>query len=172
MRLQPLGPDDTARALAQAGVDAGEDAPRLSELAAGSVGEAIRLARYDGLRLYAEIIALLGTLPRLDRVRGLALAEAVAKRGAEEQLDLLYVLFETAFARLARQGASGQARPEAAPGEAQILAHLAPDAVRARAWAETAQHALERARHGRAVNLDAAALVLDTLTKLQETATA
>lgn len=172
LRLNTLSPDAMAQALAQAGAETGADTQALAELAAGSVGEAIRLTQLDGLKIYAELIGLLGTMPRLDRARALALAEAAAQRGATDKLDLLFTLLDVALSRLARSGATGQALPEAAPGEAETFARLAPHAPKARHWAETAQSALARARHGRAVNLDPAALVLDTLFKLQETAAA
>ena len=170
LRLSPLGPEDMASALAQAGVEPA-NADGLTALAGGSVGEAIRLTLLDGLKIYAEVIGLLASLPNLDRARSLALAEAAAQRGAEDKLDLLFSLIETALARLARTGATGHTPvPEAVPGEGEILARLSGHPRAARAWAETAQSALARVRHGRAVNLDPAALVLDTLFKLQETA--
>ncbi|MEL7164974.1 MAG: DNA polymerase III subunit delta' [Pseudomonadota bacterium] len=168
LRLAPLPPEAMAQALAQAGVDVQGDA--LGELSAGSVGDAIRLAALGGLDMYAQIIGLLGSMPRLDRGRALALADAAAARGGEEKLDLFYTLLEIALNRLARTGAGQPPRVEAAPNEAQILTRLAPHAALARAWADTAQTALERARHGRAVNLDPGALVLDTLQKLSATA--
>lgn len=171
LRLHPLGPDDMAQALSQANRDPGPSAEPLAALSAGSVGMALRLMELDGLGLYAEILALLETLPRMDRARALAFAEGLAGRDASERLDLAYQLIEIALARLARTGATG--RPpviEAAPGEAATLKRLAPHAGTARAWAETAQTALARAHHGRSVNLDPGALVLDTLFKLQDTA--
>lgn len=171
LRLGPLSPADMAAALEQAGAQTPEHPERLAALAGGSVGAALRLLGHDGLTLYQEVIAVLATLPRLDRPRALALAEKAAARGGAERFELLLTLIDTALARLARTGAIGTApAPEAAPGEAEVFARLAPDAARARAWAETAATVQERSRHGAAVNLDPAALVLDTVFKLQETA--
>ena len=173
LRLQPLDAVPMEQAMAQAGVHSGPDSAALAELSAGSVGAALRLSLLDGLKVYAEVVALLGSLPNLDRARALALAEAASQRGAEARLDLLYALIDVALARLARVGATGQApKTQAAPNEAEIFLRLANTPARARAWADVAQTALARARHGRAVNLDAGALVLDTLFKLQETALA
>ena len=74
------------------------------------------------------------------------------------------------MARLARAGAAGPPRPEAAPGEAATLARLAPSPAAGRLWAE-AQAALgARMRHGQAVNLDPAALTLDMLRQMDEAA--
>ncbi|WP_299378355.1 DNA polymerase III subunit delta' [uncultured Tateyamaria sp.] len=172
LRLGPLDAQDMAAAMAQAGVDPGPDSAALAELGAGSVGEAMRLTLLDGLRIYQEIVSLLGTMPNLDRARALALAEAAAQRGSDQKLDLLYTLMDVALARLARTGAGHPPTVNAAPNEAEIFQRLAHDTRQAQAWASTAQTALSRARHGRAVNLDPAALVLDTLFKLSETAPA
>ncbi|MBC7141067.1 MAG: DNA polymerase III subunit delta', partial [Rhodobacteraceae bacterium] len=101
LRLATLAPDDLAEAMAVAGADAG-NGPALAVLAAGSVGEAIRLANLDGLDTYAAIVALFSTLPRLDRPRALKLADMAAQRGAEEKLDLLLTLMDLFLARLAR----------------------------------------------------------------------
>lgn len=170
LRLSPLGGDDLASALAQAGIEPAEGAAALAELSGGSVGEAVRLAVLDGPRLYAEIVGLAGSLPQLERPRALKLAETAAARGAEARLDLLFSLTDLFLARVARAGASGVLPPEAVPGEAEVLSRLAPTADRARAWADCAQEIGARARHGRAVNLDPASLVLDTVFRMQKTA--
>ncbi len=171
LRCAPLAPDDLVRALAGAGlaVPAGA-APALAELAGGSAGAAAALIAADGLALYARLVELLATLPRLDRARAVALAETVAGRGAEARFDLVLRLAETALARLARAGVAGPPAAEAAPGEAALLARLAPDAAAARGWAEAQQRLGARARQGRAVNLDPAALLLDMLLQLNQAA--
>jgi DNA polymerase III subunit delta' len=174
LRLSPLGPEDMQAALNQAGAalpDTPEQTAHLAALAAGSVGVALRLLSLDGLRLYADLVAILGSLPRLDRQRALALADSATGRGAGDRFDLLLTLAEIALARLARTGATGAPpSPEAAPDEAQTLARLSDSARKGRAWAEIAGTISARARHGQAVNLDPAALVLDTVFKMQETA--
>ena len=171
LRLGPLSPADMAAALDQAGAPPPDNADYLTALSAGSVGAALRLTALDGLPLYADLMALLNSLPRLDRPRALALADAAAQRGASDRFDLLLDLIDTALMRLARTGAIGQPpSPAAAPGESEILARLSPDAYRARAWADAAAEISRRSRHGRAVNLDPAALVLDTVFKMQKTA--
>ncbi len=173
LRLGTLTPEDMARAFAQAGVDLGHEAEALAALSGGSVGAAVRLSLLDGLKTYADLIALLGTLPRFDRAAAVKLAEAAAARGAEAKRDLLFELIDLALTRLARTGATGQPpHPEAAPQEAAILTRLAPDAQAGRAWAQIAQESGARAQHGLAVNLDPAALVLDTLIKMSLTADA
>ncbi len=169
LRLAPLSPQDMTDALAEAGVqDTLPDA--LTELSGGSVGAALRLMQLSGLEIYAELVGLLGTLPNLDRTRALKLAEAAAQRGASDKLDLLIELLDVALSRLARQGALGTSAPNAAPNEAETFARLAPNAQAARLWATRAADLSARLRHGRAVNLDPAALVLDTIIKLADNA--
>ena len=170
LRLNTLPPEEMHKALAQAGVDAAGHGPALAELSGGSVGAAVRLSNLDGLKTYAELVHIIGALPQFDRARALKLAEAAAARGAETKRDLLFVLLDLLMSRLARAGASG-APPaiEVAPGEAATLMRLSPNPAAARAWAEIAQETSTRARHGLAVNLDPAALVLDTLIKISQT---
>ena len=176
LRLASLGPEDLALALADAGTDAGADggadggADRpepgldtlaLSALASGSVGAAIRLLNLDGLENYRALVSLMEGLPRLDRQKAWALAETVAGRQNEPRFDLLLGLMDLFLARLARAGLSGPPQPEAAPGEAALLARLSPDGAAALKWAALHQDLGARARHGKAVNLDPAALVMD-----------
>ncbi len=171
LRLSPLGATDMHQALVQAGADLPDTNDHLTTLAAGSVGNAIRLINLGGLEIYTELIAILGTLPRLDRQRALALAEAAAQRGAVERFELLLTLIDVALSRLALTGATGTPpTPEAAPNEAEIISRLSTSPHQARRWAEVAALITSRARHGQAVNLDPAALVLDTVFKIQETA--
>jgi DNA polymerase-3 subunit delta' len=171
LRLTPLNPQDLADALTQAGGDiAPKDRTALAELSGGSVGEAFRLTNLEGIKLYTALIRLFSTLPRLDRPQALTLAELAGARGAAETFDLLVTLIDLFLARLARFGATGDTPPEAAPGEAQLLHRLAPLPQAARAWAELAQTLSARARRGKAVNLDPAALLMDMLLKVDETA--
>ncbi|AZV77299.1 DNA polymerase III subunit delta' [Parasedimentitalea marina] len=171
LRLSPLSPDDMQLALVQSGAELPENPEHLAALAAGSVGAALRLLNLGGLQIYSELIQILGSMPRLDRPRAMALAEAAAQRGAGEKFELLLTLIDVALARLARTGASGTPPvPQAASDEATVLTRLSPTPQAARAWADLAGEVTARVRHGQAVNLDPAALVLDTVFKMQKTA--
>ena len=172
LRLSELGAEDMGQALIQAGVDAGPDAPSVTELSGGSVGEAVRLIGLDGLALYRDLIDIMGTLPSLDRARAGKLSTQMAARGAEERLDLFFSLTDLMLSRMARSGASGLVPKDAVTGEGAAFQALAPTPAKARDWAQLAQDIGARARHGRAVNLDPAALVLDTVLKLQSCAKA
>ncbi|MEO0891789.1 MAG: DNA polymerase III subunit delta' [Pseudomonadota bacterium] len=171
LRLSVLGAEDMARALAQAGVDTSEGAA-VTELSGGSVGEAVRLINLEGLALYRDLIDIMGSLPALDRARAGRLSTQMAARGAEERLDLFFSLTDLMLARMARSGATGLPLPDAVRGEGAAFQVLAPSAQKARDWAALAQDIGARATHGRAVNLDPAALVLDTVLKLQSCAKA
>ncbi|MHA7874275.1 DNA polymerase III subunit delta' [Roseivivax sp.] len=172
LRLSPLGPEEMRAALDLAGAElAPTEAEALSALSGGSVGAAMRLVGLEGLALYQRLLEVLGSLPDLDRPKALALAEALAQRGREERLDLFFSLTDTVLLRLARTGVTGHPPGDpAAPGEAEVFQRLAPSPAAGRAWAEVAQVAGDRARHGRAVNVDPASLVFDTVMKLRETA--
>lgn len=173
LRLSPLAPDDLGRAMAQAGASVPDDAAgHLAELSGGSVGAAMQLLTLDGLALYTELLALFSTLPRLDRGRATTLARKAAGRDAVDRAALIFDMLDILVARLARTGASGMPPPEAAHGEANILTRLSPDAHAARRWADRSAEASARARHGLAVNLDPAALVLDTVLSIEKTAAA
>ncbi|TMV57780.1 DNA polymerase III subunit delta', partial [Thioclava sp. BHET1] len=170
LRLSPLDPEQMERALIAAGAERTENAAALAELSAGSVGEAVRLVNLGGEALYASLIALLGTAPGLDRPKALALAESVSARGAEAKFDLMLGLMDLLLARMARAGVTGMAPPEASPGETALLLRLAPNSAAGRAWAEVQQEIGLRARQGRSVNLDPAALLLDMILRIDETA--
>lgn len=169
LRLSPLPPARMAEALAAAGAEV-EDPAALAELAGGSVGEAIRLLNLDGVALYQAIVALFSTLPRLDRPKALALAEVGAGRGNDAKFDLILTLIDLFLARLARAGTIGHCPPEAVPGEAALIARLSPHPAAARTWADLAQTLGLRARRGKAVNLDPAALLMDMVLRIDETA--
>jgi DNA polymerase-3 subunit delta' len=170
LRLSPLPPVPLSDALTQAGGDVDPaDRQALAELAGGSVGEAFRLTNLDGLKHYAAIVALFATLPRMDRARAISLAEAGAGRSVD-QFDLIVTLLDQFLARMARAGATGHLPPDAAPNEGALFTRLCPDARSALAWADLAQSLSIRARRGKAVNLDPAALLMDMVLKVDETA--
>lgn len=169
LTLAPLAGADFAAALAQAGSDA--DAQALAALSGGSIGAAVELAQNGGAELYADLVALADSLPRLDRTQALALADSMTGRDQAGRFDLLLTLVDLFLSRLARAGVNGPA-PEAVAGEAALFARLCPDTRAARQWAELAQAVAARLRHGRGVNLDPAALVLDMLLTVEAQARA
>jgi DNA polymerase-3 subunit delta' len=172
LRLNALAPEDMHAALTQAGFEAA-DSPALSELAGGSVGEALRILQQDGLALYAELLALFGAQQGFDRPRALQLANTMVGRGAEARFEMLLTLIDLFLLRLARTGALGMPpMVEAVPNEASVLSKLAHSPHKARQWAQVAQEISDRTQHGKSVNLDPASLVLDTVFKIHQTAVA
>ena len=172
LRLSLLGESDMANALSQALPDTNLDQGALTALTSGSVGEAIRMTNHSGPAIYAELVGLFATMPRMDRARALRLADAAAQRGAEDKLDMLVDLIALILARLARAGTLGiTPTPEATKGEGNMIARLSPSPHHARRWAQAAQDVDAKLRHGRAVNLDPAVLILDTLRHISQAAT-
>lgn len=168
LRCNALSTEDMTRALSQSGADAaGLEA--VAELSGGSVGEALRLIHGDGLQMYATLLSLIETLPRMDRPAALKLATDLSARGKEARFDLFERLIELLLARLSRAGLNLPQAP-VSEQEPAILARLSPGPRAARAWAELSAEALPRLRHGRAVNLDPQSLILDMLWTLNQTA--
>ena len=170
LRCQPLPPDDLARALQQAGAEVGQNGALLAALADGSVGEALRLLNLDGPAIYATLLSLLGPAPDVDRPAATAFADKMGARGNDEQLDMAIRLAGTFMARLARAGVSPDRPPEAATGEAGVIARLSPDPAAARRWAAMHHELGARLAHGRAVNLDPSSLILDMVLRMNEAA--
>lgn len=169
LRCTPLSAQDTSEAMAQAGIHT-EGGEALATLAAGSVGEAIRLVNHDGLQLYHEIVSLFDGMPRMDRQAAIKLAESCAGKNAEMRFPMMVDLIDVFLARAARAGLLGEPSTQGAQGEARLLARLSPTDVAARAWAELQQELSARVRQGRAVNLDPSALILDMVLRIEKTA--
>ncbi len=170
LRLSALCAPDLAAALDAADAPPGPDAVALGELSAGSVGEALSLTHLGGLKLYGELVAIFERAPRYDRTRAIQLANSLVGAAHADRYDLTIRLIDLFLARLARSGAGHAPTIEAAPGEAALMARLSPDSWAARQWASLQQELSARAAHGRAVNLDPAALILDMFIKIQQTA--
>lgn len=162
LRCNALDHGDIAQALASTGDQPDHDATAIAALSGGSVGEALRMINLDGVGLYQMIISVAKTFPQADRPQALHIANLAAARGAEAKFDLTITLLDLFLSRLSKTGL-GLALPEAVPGELEVLIKLSPDPNAAQKWAGLAAHLGDRARHGRAVNLDPAALVLDML---------
>ena len=165
LRLSPLPPAELARAVEGAGLRLEADADALAELAAGSVGGAIRLVSGSGVERYQRLLKLFSD--RLDRAGAIAFAEETAGRGAEEVRSITVDLSMLFLSRLARAGSFGKPPPEAVPGDAGLLSRLSPHAAAGRGWAALAQELSDRVQYGLEVNLDPAALILDMLVKIE-----
>lgn len=163
LRLTPLAPQQMAGILAD--LDLSDEAEALAALSDGSVGEALRLAGQAGLDRYQGLIDLFSTLPRLDRLAAADWSNGAAGRPAAQgdPFDLALTLLDRFLTRLARAGLVGAPLIQAARGEAALMARLSPDDLAARSWAAAQAQLSARARNGRAVNVDPAALVMDMI---------
>ncbi|MCP5088968.1 MAG: DNA polymerase III subunit delta' [Rhodobacteraceae bacterium] len=171
LRCSKLSQSDQMTALHQAGFEVGAEADTLSILSDGSVGTAIRLINSEGVILYKSLVSLAATAPSLDRATALPLADKCTGRDAAARYDVTVQMISLLLARLAIFGAlQPPVWTEAAPGEALMLAKLAPNAACGRKWADLAQSLTLRVSHARAVNLDPSSVILDMLLKLNETA--
>ncbi|MEJ2030748.1 MAG: DNA polymerase III subunit delta' [Maritimibacter sp.] len=170
LRVGPLSPDLLGEALAQAGTDPGGDAEALGELARGSVGRALTLAHLDGLATYREIVQVFMGAPRYDRAAAIRLANSATGAANVARYGLIIDLLSQFLARLARAGAGHIPTVPLSPDEPALLARLSPNLHASQAWARLEQDLSARAAHGRAVNLDPAALILDMVFKINETA--
>ncbi len=164
LTLGPLAPGAVLDALAAAGADVPGEG--VAVLAGGAVGEALRMVAEGGDRLYADILGVLATLPRLDRPRLLALCDRVQGREAAALWELAGRLVPLALARAARAGVVGPG-PEAVEGEAALLARLVPDRAAAFVWAEASGRIGTRMAAARAANLDPAQVLLDTFLDIE-----
>lgn len=169
LRFEALDQQAMAAVLSQAGAEPDSaQVAALTELSAGSAGEAMRLLGQGGLEKYQQIVDLFATMPRLDRQAAGSLAEAAAGRASErgDPFDLTVSLLDVFLMRVARHGLQGPCPHEAARGEAEVMARLCTGAGDARGWAEAQSELSAFVRAGRAVNLDPAALVMDMLMQL------
>lgn len=164
--LAPLGPDDLTRAIAQAGAEIPSgQAPALNELAAGSVGQALRLIEGGGLDIYAKLAAMLRG-GQLDRGAMVALADMISGRQGPQLYPVVIDLTLMLIGRLARAAATGAPPAPAAEAEAGLIRSIAHQPGQATLWAEASATATERFRHARAVNLDPGQTIIDTFLDL------
>ena len=165
LKFAALGTSSIQTALTEADPSV-EVTDALSELAGGSVGEAIRIGTDGGVAIYGEILGLINDAPRMDRQRLAKLAESIAARGAERRLQLVFQLLDILLARVSLAGAGQPPACEIVEGESQIFRRLAPTLSAAREWAELSRDIGERTAHGRAVNVDPATLLMDAFFKI------
>jgi DNA polymerase-3 subunit delta' len=172
LRFDPLSPTDLAAALDQAGLALPGDASAeaIASLAEGSVGAAVQLVEQDGVALYRDLVQLASTLPGMDRSTALKLSDAAGARGAETRFDLTLALLDRLLARLARTGATGQTPAAHRVRRGRRPIPLVPRPAHRARLGGACRRPHGRARRGRAVNLDPAALIFDMFLDLDRTA--
>lgn len=88
LQLRPLKPELVVELTGIYAPDvSAQDAQRLAELSDGSIGRALGLVDEGGLELYAQLMKLLHTLPKLDVKALHAFADKVARAGADNAFN-------------------------------------------------------------------------------------
>jgi DNA polymerase-3 subunit delta' len=140
------------------------DRAALARLAEGSIGHALTLADAGGLDLYRQMVAVLGTLPRLDQRAAHAFAEALGRK-SDEAFETASGLLVWWLTRLIRSGARGTAAAEVVPGEAALISRLlgqGGDGGLDR-WLDVWEKITQVFARAEAVNLDRKQVVLNAL---------
>ena len=170
LKLRPLKPDLLTNLVHTYAPDvSSEDASRLAALSDGSIGHALGLVEEGGLELYAELLSLLHTLPRLDVQALHALADKVARAGADDAFRTVTGLLRWWLERMVLTAAGkAPASSGMADDEALFMAGLASQASLDRwflVW-EKINHLVARAD---GLNLDKKQIVLDAFLGLEST---
>jgi DNA polymerase III subunit delta' len=100
-------------------------AQAVAGLADGSAGRAIALLAADGPTLYAELLDIVASVPRLDLVRVHALADRLARPTEEQAYHTAVDLLDWLLRRVIRMAATGQMPAEVVRGEGSKVAELA-----------------------------------------------
>jgi DNA polymerase-3 subunit delta' len=174
LRLEPLGPDDLARAVSDACEAADHDPPdaqkmqALAGLARGSPRRALQLLEGDALAIADALMRLLASLPALDRT---LLHKLVGMTGSREteSYTTAFNLLEEILAGLARSAAIGEADarfPQLRP----LGGLMTPDSLAD--WAELWETIREARGEAERLNLDKAALMLTVFDRIEQMAKA
>jgi DNA polymerase-3 subunit delta' len=142
------------------------DRAQLINLASGSIGHAVSLHEAGGIDLYQELLALLGTCPRLDIQQLHKLAGNLAKVGAEDAFRTAMAILLNILARMVREFASGSGGGNLPAAEADIFQGLTSTAELDRwlqVW-EKITHLLDRTD---AINLDRKQVVLNVFLEIE-----
>ena len=172
LRLEKLSNQNLFSALQQINLEIPKnDSEIFSLLGSGSVGNTIRLLKYDGANIYRCILSFLNQLPNLD---GCELEKFVAtflgikNRG---RLELLIELLNLSIARVSKSGVLGPSfTDQVLEDEKSIFQKLCPTPNNAKKWAELAQTQSKNLKHGLSVNLDPGSMILDTFFRIEDCA--
>lgn len=176
LRLTPLAPHALEAAVKAALTRDGrkvDDAVLRTALglSEGSVRRALELATGEGIALYGEIVALMGSLPPLDGARLHRLVERLGGSSESEPLELFVSLLLGLMERLVRASAVGGGRglTELSQGEQALAARLIDARNRAH-WAEAWEEIGRAKEEASLLNLDRGLFLLETFSRLQQLA--
>jgi DNA polymerase-3 subunit delta' len=137
-------------------------------LSEGSVRRALELATGEGIALYGEIVALMGSLPQLDGARLHRLVERLGGSSDSETLELFVSLLLGLMERLVRASARGGAGLSGLSREEQALATRLVDAGNRAQWAEAWEQIGRAKEEASLLNLDRGLFLLETFSRLQQ----
>ena len=171
LAMTPLSHDQLLAAVhAHLGDMVEGDMEAVARLAQGSVGRALMLAGAGGLDLYREMHGLLAGLPQGDVPGVHALADRLARKGADTEYTMFRELLSDWLVRLVRCAAGGPgAAEEVIAGEGDLMARLARRAALDR-WVEVWEKTARAADRADALNLDRKQVVLGAFAALEAAA--
>ncbi len=153
--LRPLASADVAEIVALKAADlAPDEMQAISEIAEGSPGRALGLAKASGLELYRELLALVEPLPRFDSERAHAVSDRFAGSAGEASYRTFLEIMKWWLIRRIRDGVSSREQ-----------ARLEP-------WLKAWEKIDELESRADSVNLDRKQVVLNSLFELSAAARA
>ncbi|WP_088343504.1 MULTISPECIES: DNA polymerase III subunit delta' [Rhodomicrobium] len=173
IRFEPLGPDPLRRAVLAASEAAEHDPPADAQLATlltlgkGSPRRVLQLLDGGGLALFEAIIAILDSVPRLDRPAVHKLIGLTAARDGNAYA-MAFDLIEEILASSMRARAIGESHDPQFPQLRRFPAQIAPDSLAE--WAELWETIREARSEAERLNLDKAALTLTVFEQIQHLA--
>jgi DNA polymerase-3 subunit delta' len=168
--LQPLGEEQVLQILRELapGLPADEQVA-LARLSNGSPGRALELAAAGSIELFRAVSAILASLPKMDLSRLHALADRMARPGADGDFRTLGFVLSWWLETMVRSGAKGEAAVEVLPGDAALRARLEAAASLDR-WVDVWEKIAQLFARADAVNLDRKQVVLGSFLALEAAA--
>lgn len=165
LTLEPLSPQAIDALLARHAPGLSpEDAAIASALAEGSAGRALSIAAAGGIALYRQMLDVLAPLPRLNIKAVHGFADAVAKRGADDQFEMGLELLTEWVARLVRlQSGAGEA---VLPQEAELAARMGEMGGLDR-WVEVWEKIGALASRAQGLNTDRKLVILNAFSMIE-----
>ena len=166
LQLRPLAPELVVELTGvYAPQVSADDARRLAELSDGSIGRALGLVEEGGLELYAELMALLHTLPKLNVKALHTLADKVARAGADDAFNTVTGLLRWWLERMILVAAGKSAPPS---DDANLMERLAAQAS-LESWFLVWEKINNLVARTNGLNLDKKQVVLDVFLGLEHT---
>jgi len=174
LQMSPLRDEEVVTLLTRLLPEA-TDAERLAlaRMGEGSPGRALALAQAGGLELYRELLTFAGRLPSVDIGAAHALADKLARAGANEAFAAFAELMGWWIARLVRLSSrvAGAHSAEVFPGEHAVLVKTAA-LRRLDQWAEVWEKIARLFGQGEGLHLDRKQVLLSALMALEPGASA